>query len=101
MIFATAWTSLSPETYRPSEVFVWQGDFRILIAMVKYVEDRMNVEHDTKAVGVQSIILIEDNINFYSSYLPLIYAELFKHSQNLMIEGLNPSHAVASDAGAS
>lgn len=74
------------------KIFVWQGDYRILIAMVKYIEDKVNVEHDTDAVGVQSILLIEDNINYYSSFLPLIYTELFKHSQNLMAESVNLSH---------
>ena len=41
-------------------VFLWTGDFRILIAVVKVIEDRMNVRADTDLVGVQSIILIED-----------------------------------------
>ncbi len=44
------------------KVFIWQGDFRILLAIIKFVEDRLNVEDDTKLVGVQSIILIEDNV---------------------------------------
>jgi len=48
-------------------IFLWQGDVRILLAIVKHVEDRRNVEHDTKTVGVQSIIVIEDNVRFYSS----------------------------------
>ena len=50
-------------------VFIWQGDFRLLIAAIKLVEDRLNVDHDTTTVGVQSIILIEDNVHFYSSFL--------------------------------
>ena len=41
-------------------VFIWQGDFRIIIAIIKFLEDRLNVEHDTQTVGVQSIIVIED-----------------------------------------
>jgi CheY-like chemotaxis protein len=73
-------------------VFMWQGDFRILLAIIKYVEDRMNVDYDTHLVGVQSIILIEDNIRFYSSYLPLIYRELMRHTQNVISEGVNPAH---------
>lgn len=72
-------------------VFLWQGDFRILIAIVKYIEDKGNVEHDTKTVGVQSIILIEDNVHFYSSYLPLIYSLIFHHSLGLISEGVNAS----------
>src|ERR1041384_5415837 len=61
-------------------VFVWQGDARILLAIVKYVEDRRNVVHDTETMGVQVIILIEDNVRYYSSFLPSIYAELLHHS---------------------
>jgi CheY-like chemotaxis protein len=73
-------------------VFIWQGDFRIIVAIIKYLEDRLNVDHDTRIAGVQSIILIEDNIRFYSSYLPLIYTEALKQSQRLISEGINLSH---------
>jgi len=73
-------------------VFIWQGDFRIIIAIIKYVEDRLNVDDDVRLAGVQSIILIEDNIRFYSAYLPLIYTEIIKQSQRLISEGINLSH---------
>jgi CheY-like chemotaxis protein len=74
------------------KVFIWQGDYRIILGIIKYLEDRLNVEHDTLNVGVQSIILIEDNIRFYSSYLPLIYTEVLQQSQRLLQEGINLSH---------
>lgn len=74
------------------KVFIWQGDYRLLIAIIKYLEDKLNVEHDTLSVGVQSIILVEDNVKFYSSYLPIIYTEIFTQSQRLISEGLNISH---------
>jgi CheY-like chemotaxis protein len=73
-------------------VFVWLGDFRIIIAMVKSLEDKMNVEHDTRVVGVQTIIVIEDNVRYYSSFLPMIYTEMLKQSQRLISEGINLSH---------
>jgi CheY-like chemotaxis protein len=73
-------------------IFIWQGDFRLLIGIVKYVEDRINVENDTSSVGVQVIILVEDNVKFYSTYLPLIYTEIFKQSQRLIYEGVNITH---------
>ncbi len=73
-------------------IFIWSGDYRLLIAIVKYVEDRVNVENDTKNIGVQSIIVVEDNIKFYSSYLPIIYTEVFKQSQRLVREGVNLTH---------
>lgn len=73
-------------------IFFWQGDYKLLIAIIKYLEDKLNVEHDTKSVGVQSIIIVEDNVKFYSSYLPIIYTEVFTQSQRLISEGLNISH---------
>lgn len=73
-------------------IFIWNGDYRLVIAIVKYIEDRINVENDTKNIGVQSIIVVEDNIKFYSAYLPLIYTEIFKQSQRLLDEGVNLTH---------
>lgn len=73
-------------------IFIWQGDYRLLIGIIKYVEDRINVKNDTEVAGVQSIILVEDNVKFYSSYLPLIYTEIFKQSQRLISEGINLTH---------
>ena len=70
-------------------IFLWQGDARILLAIVKSIEDSRNVAHDTRAMGVQVILLIEDNVRYYSSFLPAIYAELLHHSQGLISEGAN------------
>ena len=72
-------------------VFLWQGDARILLAMVKDQEDRRNVKRYTGKMGVPAILVVEDNIRFYSSFLPVIYTELMKHSQRLISEGLNLS----------
>ncbi|MBN1947913.1 MAG: hypothetical protein JW797_19760 [Bradymonadales bacterium] len=68
--------------------FVWLGDVQLFLAMLKYVEDRLNVTHDTRLAGVQSIILIEDSVRFYSAFLPLLYTELMKQTQAVMAEGL-------------
>jgi len=74
------------------QIFIWQSDFRLLLAIVKVLEDRMNVDHDTHLVGVQSILVIEDNIRFYSAFLPDIYVETMKHTQRLISEGINLTH---------
>jgi CheY-like chemotaxis protein len=76
------------------KVFLWQGDARILLAIVKYVEDRRNAVHDTQMMGVQVIILIEDNVRYYSSFLPAIYSELLRHSRRLISEGVNVSDKI-------
>jgi CheY-like chemotaxis protein len=72
-------------------VFLWQGDVGILPAIVKYVEDRLNVAIDTGEMGVPAIILIEDSVRYYSSFLPVIYAELMRHARSLVPEGINLS----------
>jgi CheY-like chemotaxis protein len=74
--------------------FVWLGDARILVAMLKAVEDRRNAQHDVSAVGVQVILLIEDSIRNYSAFLPVIYSELFHHSRKLIGEGANLSQKI-------
>jgi CheY-like chemotaxis protein len=70
--------------------FLWQGDVRILLAIVKYIEDKLNVEHDVR-VGVPVVLVVEDNVRYYSSFLPVIYTEVMKHSQQVISEGLNLS----------
>ncbi len=70
-------------------VFCWLGNTDLLLAIIKLIEDKMNVEHDVMQVGVQTIILVEDSIRFYSSYLPNIYKLIFNQSREFMTEGLN------------
>lgn len=82
------------DTSQIERTFLWQGDARILVAIVKSVEDRRNVEHDAGAVGVQVVLLVEDNVRYYSSFLPVIYAELLQHSRRVVKEGLNLSQQI-------
>lgn len=70
-------------------IFSWLGNADILLAIIKLIEDKMNVEHDVENVGVQTILLVEDSIRFYSSYLPNIFKIIFKQSKTFMTEGLN------------
>jgi CheY-like chemotaxis protein len=73
-------------------VFLWQGNARILIAIVKYIEDKRNVLHDTRAMGVPVLLVVEDNIRYYSSFLPVMYTELIKQSRRVIQEGVNVAH---------
>ena len=69
-------------------VFSWLGNADIMLAIIKLIEDEMNIDQDVKQ-GVQAILLVEDSIRFYSSYLPNIYKIIFKQSKAFMTEGLN------------
>jgi CheY-like chemotaxis protein len=70
-------------------VFVWHGDAKILLTIVKLIEDQLNVAHDARVGDVRVIILVENSVRFYSTYLPLFYTELLKLTQSLMAEGIN------------
>jgi len=72
--------------------FLWTGDVRLLLAIIKYCEDYLNVGHDTHYGDVRCILLIEDSVRFYSSYLPTLYTEVLEQTQSLMVEGINLSH---------
>ena len=73
-------------------IFLWQGNARILISIVKYIEDKRNAQHDIEAMGVPVMLLVEDNIRYYSSFFPLLYTELISQSRRLINEALNLQH---------
>ncbi|MDR3652730.1 MAG: PEP/pyruvate-binding domain-containing protein [Paludibacter sp.] len=70
-------------------VFSWLGNSDILLAIIKLIEDRMNLEEDVKSVGVQVILFVEDSIRWYSSIVPLLYKFVFMQSRSFMTEALN------------
>ncbi len=70
-------------------LFYWQGNPALFLAMVKLVEDRMNLDHDTAEADVQVIILVEDSVRFTSTYLPQMYTELIRQNRISILEGLN------------
>ena len=70
-------------------VFCWLGNTDLLVSIIKLIEDKMNLEHDIKEVGVQMIMLVEDSVRFYSSVLPNLYKFVLKQSQEFATEALN------------
>ena len=75
-------------------VFCWLGNTNLILSIIKLIEDRMNIDHDMEEAGVQMIMLVEDNIRFYSSVLPNLYNYILQQSKNFSTEALNP-HAAA------
>ncbi len=70
-------------------IFSWLGDAGILVAIIKLIEDKMNIDDDIASAGVQVIILVEDSIRYYSSYLPVIYETVFEQTLHVMSEDMN------------
>ncbi|MDP1831814.1 MAG: PEP/pyruvate-binding domain-containing protein [Geothrix sp.] len=65
------------------QIFVWNGNPEIFMAMVKFMEDRANVENDTAVGLTRVILLVEDSIRYYSRYLPILYSEILKQTTRL------------------
>ena len=73
-------------------VFLWQNDPALLLAIVKSYEDRLNVAHDTEAGKVRVILLVEDSVSHYSSFLPIMYTAIMRLTSHLMDDSLNHLH---------
>jgi len=78
---------VSPEAF--DAVFLWTGDAKILLAIIKRIEDFINVDNDIEVADVRIILVVEDSIRYYSAFLAALYPELMKQSQSLFSEGLN------------
>lgn len=66
------------------DIFMWKGDAKLFIAMIKSVEDRLNVAHDTLYGHVRVILVVESNVDYYSIFLPIFYSESMKLTQELI-----------------
>jgi CheY-like chemotaxis protein len=74
------------------DTYVWCCDSDILLAIVKNVEDRHNVDSDTRKAMVRVILLVEDSALYRSQLLPLLYGEVVHQTQSVLDEGLNEKH---------
>lgn len=82
------------ETHQLEGVYLWQGDVRIFLAIIKILEDHRNVAVDAGHFGVPIVLVVEDSIRYYSSFLPAIYTEVMRHVQNMLGEDLSGSQRI-------
>lgn len=64
--------------------FVWTGESKVFFAMVKLLEDQVNVDNDTKKGLTRVILIVEDSAEYYSSYLPILYTLVLEQTRNLI-----------------
>ena len=76
-----------------NRVFHWSGDNKVLLAIIKYVEDQQNFAADSK-LGVQAILLVEDSPVYYSQILPIIYTEILTQTRYLVLHAMNVKHGL-------
>ncbi|MCP4311353.1 MAG: pyruvate, phosphate dikinase [Bacteroidetes bacterium] len=74
----------NPSLSNVDRLFVWNGDSSIFFAMVKHLEDKVNVENDTELGLVKVILLVEDSEMYYSRYLPLLYSTVLEQTKRII-----------------
>lgn len=70
-------------------IFSWHGNADLILAIIKLYEDSLNASNDILEVGVQAILLVEDSIRYYSTYLPELYKLVLTQSHEFLKETLN------------
>lgn len=70
-------------------IFAWNGDTKIFLAVIKLIEDKLNVKHDTEIANVRVVLVVEDSIRNYSAFLPQLYYEIMDQTKELISTSLN------------
>ena len=91
-------SSFSKEVYHRIEkqdksaidyLFNWNNSTDLIIAIIKLIEDRLNAENDILQEGVRAILLVEDSVRYYSTYLPLLYKLVLQQNTMAIRDALN------------
>lgn len=69
--------------------FCWNNSADLIIAIIKLIEDKMNADHDILEGGVRAIMLVEDSVRYYSTYLPVLYTLILQQNNIAIREALN------------
>src|SRR5207244_10066168 len=73
-------------------IFLWQGNVRILIAIVKYIEDKRNVSHDTRDMGVRVVRVVVVKMRYCWSCLRKMCTVLVTLVRHLMNAAVKLAH---------
>jgi hypothetical protein len=77
-------TSVAEKYKTIDRVFVWNGESKVFFAMIKLLEDKINLENDTRVGLVRVLLLVEDSPQYYSRYLPLLYGIVMDQTRRII-----------------
>lgn len=66
------------------KIFIWNGESKVFFAMIKYVEDQINVSNDTQIGHIRIILVVEDSPIYYSRYLPMMYGIVMQQTKRII-----------------
>jgi len=69
--------------------FTWNGDGKIILSIVQFFEDKKNLEDISNIDKKNCVLLIEDSIQHYSSYLTLISEGICNYLKKIMRDELS------------
>lgn len=75
-------------------VFCWNNSTDLIIAIIKLLEDKLNAEHDVLDMGARAIMLVEDSVSYYSTYLPLLYKLILQQNSRSVSDALNEEQQI-------
>lgn len=75
--------------------FCWHGSAELILAIIKLMEDSLNAESDILEGGVQAILLAEDSVRFYSTYLPELYKIILVQNSGFLKDAYNEQQQIA------
>ncbi len=72
-------------------LFIWYGDPEVLRTLVRLFEDEKIAEAQLANKKALAILLVEDEPNFFSHYLPMLYTQIRRSTLDLFPEELQPT----------
>ena len=75
-------------------VFCWDNNTDVIIAIIKLLEDSLNADHDILEMGARAILLIEDSVRYYSTYLPILYKLVLQQNNAAIRDTLNEEQQI-------
>ncbi|MCB5247828.1 MAG: PEP/pyruvate-binding domain-containing protein [Candidatus Cloacimonetes bacterium] len=69
------------ELQEVQDFFYWNGDSKLVLAIIKQWEFIRNIEHDVKLLPVPIILVVETFIPYYSQFMPLLQEQVMLLNQ--------------------
>jgi hypothetical protein len=78
------------------KILTWNGDGKIILAIVQFLEDSIALSHDPSfAEQCRCVLLIEDSLQYYSTYLLLLYDEIWGFLASIMQDTVSEEQRVS------
>lgn len=72
-----------------NKILTWNGDGKIILTIIQLIEDSVNIQKDPSLTTYgRCVLLIEDSIQYYSTYLLLLYDEIHSFLEGILSDSL-------------